>query len=117
MDLKGLSPAETAKLELKHPVTFELIPGAYLMVSGSDSKAYRAMMVEVARESAEKKPELGDMYEKTTARLAKLVSEINGLEEDGKAIKDPVRLLTDYPWIREQVDQFVMRRSNFLPKA
>jgi hypothetical protein len=28
-----------------------------------------------------------------------------------------VRMLTDYPWIREQVDQFVMRRANFLPKA
>ncbi|MGL4517067.1 MAG: hypothetical protein ACRCUH_10310 [Shewanella sp.] len=117
MDIKALSPSETAKLELTHPVTFEIIPDAFLMVNGSDSKAYRAMMVEVARESAEKKPELGDMYEKTTVRLARLVSEIHGLEEDGKTIKDPVKLLTDYPWIREQVDQFVMRRTNFLPKA
>ena len=29
----------------------------------------------------------------------------------------PVKLLTDYPWIRDQVDVFVMRRVNFLPKA
>lgn len=117
MDLKGLSPAESAKLELKHPVTFEIIPDAYLMVCGSDSKQYRAMMVEVARENAEKKPDLDAMYDKTTARLAKLVVEIHGLKEDGKSITDPARLLADYPWIREQVDSFVMRRSNFLPKA
>lgn len=117
MDIKGLSPVESAKLELKHPVTFEVMPDAYLTVYGSDSKTYRAMMVEAARETAEKKPEPGEIYEKTTTRLARLVKEIHGLEEEGKAITDPVRLLTDYPWIREQVDQFVMRRSNFLPKA
>lgn len=117
MDLKGLSPAESARLDLKHPVTFEVIPDAFLMVCGSDSKQYRAMMVEVARESAEKKPDLDSAYDKTNARLAKLVVEINGLKEDGKPITDPVRMLTDYPWIREQVDRFVMQRSNFLPKA
>jgi predicted phage-related endonuclease len=117
MDLKGLSPVESAKLELKHPVTFEVMPDAYLMVYGSDSKAYRSMIIDVARENAEKKIDLEGVYEKTTARLAKLVKEIHGLEEDGKPIIDPVRMLTDYPWIREQVDQFVMRRANFLPKA
>jgi len=117
MDLKGLSPAQSAKLELKHPVTFEVIPDAYLMVFGSDSKQYRTVMTEAARESADKKPDLETVYEKSTERLAKLVAEIHGLKEDGKDISDPVKLLTNYPWIRDQVDVFVMRRVNFLPKA
>lgn len=117
MDLKGLSPAESAKLELTHPVTFEKIPDAYLMVCGSDSKKYRAMLVEVARENAEKQQDPEKAYSNMTAGLAKLVVEINGLKEDGKAITDAVYLLTNYPWIRQQVDQFVMRRANFLPKA
>ena len=117
MDLKGLSPAQSAKLELKHPVTFEVIPDAYLMVFGSDSKQYRAVMTEAAREPADKTADAETVYTKSTERLAKLVAEIHGLKEDGKDIADPVKLLTNYPWIRDQVDVFVMRRVNFLQKA
>lgn len=117
MDLKGLSPAQSAKLELKHPVTFEVIPDSYLMVYGSDSKQYRAVMTEAAREPADKTADAEAVYTKATERLAKLVAEIHGLKEDGKDIANPVKLLTDYPWIRDQVDVFVMRRVNFLPKA
>lgn len=117
MDLKGLSPAESAKLELKHPETFEVIPDAYLKVCGSDSRQYRAMLVEVARNNADAKDDTEAVYRNMTAGLAKLVVEISGLKEDGKPITDPVYLLTHYPWIRQQVDQFVMRRANFLQKA
>ena len=119
MGLKGLSPTESAKLEPLHPVTKEKIEGAFLTVHGSDSKRYRAMMAEAARDiaSQDAAQDTEASYKKTTERLANLIDEIHGLEEDGKPIKDAVKLLTDYPWLRQQVDGFVMRRSNFLPKA
>lgn len=123
MDLKGLSPSETAVMEIIHPVTNKKIPDVHLVVYGSDSKHYRAMIANAAREGAaareakEEQPDPIQLHKKTTQRLATLVAEIVGLKEDGKPITDAVKLLTDYPWIREQVDTFVMRRANFLPKA
>ncbi len=113
MDISNLSPNETAKLALKHPLTGEEMEGCYLVVYGSDSKVYRQMLLDVARERVDKK----DDADAPIRGIARLVKEIHGLEENGKPIADPFYLLTNYPWVREQADVFVMKRANFLPNA
>lgn len=120
MDISNLSVSEVACLDLLHPLTGEPIPGANLLMYGSDSAKYREMMIDIGRKRVERKGEpmtADEQAKEEITRLASLIKEIRGLEENGKNIADPVHLLTKYPWVREQADRFVMVRANFLPKA
>jgi len=45
----------------------------------------------------------------------------SGIEENGVKVDfsfaNAVNLLTDYPWLFEQLDMFIGDRANFLPSA
>lgn len=121
MDLLNFLPSDSAVMRLKHPATGEEIDGIELEIFGSDSRKFRELQKEAAREILNRKRgaavDLDDNEEKAIKRLAELTGEIRGMEEGGKPVTDAFYLYSKYKWIREQVDTFITDRANFLPKA
>lgn len=121
MDLLSLLPKESAVMKLKHPATGEEIDGMELDIFGSDSRKFRDLQKEAAREILNRKRgaeiDLDENEAKAIKRLAELTGGIRGIEEDGKPVTDAVYLYGKYAWIREQVDKYITDRANFLPKA
>jgi hypothetical protein len=121
MDLLNLLPSDSAVMRLKHPATGEEIDGIELDIFGSDSRKFRELQKDAAKEILSRKRgaeiDLDDNEAKAIKRLAELTGEIRGMEEGGKPVTDAVYLYSKYKWIREQVDTFITDRANFLPKA
>lgn len=115
-------------LELTHPKTGEKI-GAVINVLGVDSHQYQAKFRELQRKrlnQINKNPRrLLQTPEQTDAEALELLAAVttgwNGVVLDGKDLafsEDAAReLYARFAWIREQVDQAVGDRANFLPQA
>jgi hypothetical protein len=121
MDLSNLKPkVDTSTLELKHPVTGEVIAddsGKPFTVDVllRHTKEYRDLGYEMADKRAARlaKAKKADTIEKTADTMSDIddmiARSIKGyyLIENGVAVEYSVantkRLLEDYPWIREQV--------------
>lgn len=129
MDLNALKPVkadEGAVLQIVHPETEEPIEGMTITLLGQDSATYRK--IQMAKQQAalnrlaKGKRIATDLdAEKLAAEmiddLAKLTVKWTGFELDGKPLKcdkdNAVTVYTDWPWIREQAQEFVANRANF----
>lgn len=130
MDLETLDTAKGANdgatLDLKHPTTGEPI-GASINLLGADSDAYKQKTIELQRRHMERlrrnskyrrSPE--EMDADATELLAAVTTgwdlEVGG-QRPAFSVATAVSIYARFKWIREQVDEFVAERGNFLPKA
>jgi hypothetical protein len=124
--LKAVKADEGAVLQIAHPETEEPIDGMTITLLGQDSVMYRKIqmakqqaalnrLAKGKRATADLDAEklAGDMIDD----LAKLTVSWTGFELDGKPLKcdksNAVTVYTDWPWIREQAQEFVANRANF----
>lgn len=124
--LKAVKADEGAVLQIAHPETEEPIDGMTMTLLGQDSVTYRKIqmakqqaalnrLAKGKRATADLDAEklAGDMIDD----LAKLTVSWTGFELDGKPLKcdksNAVTVYTDWPWIREQAQEFVANRANF----
>ena len=136
MDLKQFDTRTIAN----KGVIFNPIPPGYsepvkevsFLVVGVDSKIFMDKAIKNAREDMDsmkrnpKKKEVTDEdIEKAKKRriedIAVCILDWSGIEENGVKVDfsfaNAVNLLTDYPWLFEQLDMFIGDRANFLPSA
>lgn len=128
MDLNSLKPVKADKgatLEIIHPETEEAIPGMTITLLGQDSAVYRK--IQLAKQQAilnrmSKGKKMVDLdaeklAEDTIDDLVKLTVKWSGFEmggEDLPATPENVRMVyAEWPWIREQAQEFVANRANF----
>ena len=110
----------------------EPIKEVSFLVVGVDSKIFMDKAIKNAREDMNsmkrnpKKKEISDEdIEKAKKRriedIAVCILDWSGIEENGVKVDfsfaNAVNLLTDYPWLFEQLDMFIGDRANFLPSA
>lgn len=136
MDLKQFDTRTTAN----KGVIFNPIPPGFtepvkevsFVIVGVDSKIFMDKAIKNAREDMDsmkrnpKKKEISDEdIEKAKKRriedIAVCILDWSGIEENGVKVDfsfaNAVNLLTDYPWLFEQLDMFIGDRANFLPSA
>lgn len=128
MDLNSLKPVKADKgatLEIIHPETEEPIDGMTITLLGQDSAVYRKMQFakqqailnrmakgkKVAELDAEK------LADDNIEDLVKLTVKWTGFEINGEALAatpENFRMVyTEWPWIKEQAQEFVANRANF----
>jgi hypothetical protein len=125
-DLKAVKADDGAVCQVLHPETEEPIKGMTITLLGQDSASYRKMQLvkqqAVLNRIAKGKKATGELdAEKLSADmiddLARLTVAWAGFELDGKPLKcdhaNAVTVYTDWPWIREQAQEFVANRANF----
>ena len=114
---------EGAELRVAHPTTGEDL-GIKISLIGMDSKTFRD--ISKARATASLKKKSRDVnFDQGEAEsielLAKCTKGWEGITEDGIEVpfsyENAVKLYTKYLWLKEQVDRFIVDRSNFLPSA
>ena len=136
MDLKQFDTRTTAN----KGVIFNPIPPGYsepikevsFLVVGVDSKIFMDKAIKNAREdmdsmkrNSRKKEVTDEDIEKAKKRriedIAICILDWSGIEENGVKVDfnfaNAVNLLSDYPWLFEQLDMFIGDRANFLPSA
>lgn len=128
MDLNALKPVKADKgatLDILHPETEEPIAGMSITLLGQDSAVYRKM--QLAKQQAilnrmakgKKAAELDaeKLAEDTIDDLVKLTVKWSGFQINGEelaATPENFRMVyTEWPWIREQAQEFVNNRANF----
>lgn len=127
--LDTASPAAAGEiLQLRHPITGDILEGTTIMLRGSDSpefqKASQAALnrrLEVMNRKGSGSLVSAEMIQKDMVEnLVAVTIGWEGIEMDGNPYSySPVnaRLLFGdirFPWLREQVDAFVGDRKNFL---
>ena len=124
-DILDFIPKDTTKVKLVHPVTGEVLScddgtEMFIEVYGSDSKKYRKIQADIARDRSGKKnqklsPEQID--ELVTDQLASCIAAWN-LEYNGEkpvySKSTAVEILSEVRWIREQVAEAINDRASFL---
>lgn len=129
MDLKKFDLTQAADqgatIELLHPVTGEVLTDkgkpVTITVLGADSKVFKdAVKARTRRALGEKKQKIDlDKTERENAELlAKCTLQWSGIEEDGKKLdctfENAVQVYLQYSWIRDQVDEAIGDRANFM---
>ena len=123
MDLADLftrSTAETGvEMKLLHPGTGEVIKNDdgkewVMTVAGTDSDRWKATIRTAARKRGQSSDDGIETMSSLVIGWKNLVLNKEPLKFTPQAA---IKLLTDYPWIRDQVNSFASERANFLPKA
>lgn len=127
--LDTASPASAGEvLQIKHPATGETLEGTTIMLRGSDSPEFQVAAQQIMNKRLAAMNRKGTVYEVSAEVLLRdgienLVAVTIGweaIELDGKTLEfstaNARRLYSDkrFPWLREQVDEFVSDRRNFL---
>ena len=121
MDIANLNTKQAsnkgAALTLKHPVTGENLDT--IILAGMESDAFRKAKHEMAqrRIDAQGKVSVAEVEADAVKLLASCVISWGDLTINGVTPTDSAAVLTEYSWIREQVDAFVSNRANFLQSA
>lgn len=124
MDLSKLNVANSNNgetLQLVHPVTCDDLPIS-ITLAGSDSEAFRNKRLEIQNRNVSsmmKNRKKG--FESNDIDGCELLASVtlswSGVEENGKPVECSTENAMDvyrrFPWIREQVDEFVGDRANF----
>lgn len=123
MDIGQLTTSETAECVIKNPVTGD-DTDIVIILYGQDSKKFRELVKAQAKIAAELKgkgKELEDSIERDADYLAELTAGWRNVEFDGKHLEfskaNAVLVYTMSAPIRNQVNLFIARTVNFLPKA
>jgi len=123
MDLADLftrSTAETGvEMKLLHPGTGEVIKNDdgkewVVTVAGTDSDRWKATIRTAARKRGQSSDDGIETMSSLVIGWKNLVLNKEPLKFTPQAA---IKLLTDYPWIRDQVNSFASERAIFLPKA
>lgn len=128
MDLNALKPVKADKgatLDILHPETEEPIEGMSITLLGQDSAVYRklqlskqqAILNRMAKGKKAADLDAEKLAEDTIDDLVKLTVKWTGFEINGEALpatSENFRMVyTEWPWIREQAQEFVANRANF----
>lgn len=128
MDLNQLKTAkadEGVVMEVRHPETEEAIEGMTITLLGQDSAVYRKISLakqQVALNRISKGKKIADLDAEKLAEdsvddLVKMTVSWTGFSLDGKDLKptaDNFRMVyAEWPWIKEQAQEFVANRANF----
>jgi len=125
MDISALKVSnEPMKMSVRHPTTDEEM-GIVIMLMGSDYEEYQEKVYELRQDAVKSAPnkELDKLSrQKTKGFLLGILSlHITGWEKieiDGKPFKyskdNAIHLMTEWPWMRDQVEEFVDNRANFI---
>lgn len=128
MDLNQLKTAkadEGVVMEVRHPETEEAIEGMTITLLGQDSAVYRKISLakqQVALNRISKGKKIADLDAEKLAEdsvddLVKMTVAWTGFSLDGKELKptaDNFRMVySEWPWIKEQAQEFVANRANF----
>ena len=132
MDLSKLDMNEAAsrgaEMVLRHPSSGEELftddEPIIFQLLGSDSAEYRQRIRAAANKSINKgrrTQTVERLEQESIDLLAGVTVDWSGVVVDGEAVEfshnAAKKLYTEYAWIREQVDEFVGERSNFLSNA
>ena len=123
MDLTNFNLAEKseegAELTLVSPAGEEL--DAKIVLVGKDSPKYRnAFKKIIERKSVKKQKKIDlDLADRETVELVTACTiSWQNIEEDGVVIEfnaeNAKRIYTEHAWVREQADEFIGDRANFL---
>lgn len=118
-------PATGEPLGQENPETGEP-EGAWIKLMGTDSTVYKnaihSRLNKRLNQKKQKDVDIAVEEKSTLVTLAKMTidwSEETGI--DGELLEctqqNAVRLYREFPWVKEQVDEFVAERSNFLNGA
>ena len=128
MDLNNLKPVladDGATLEVKHPVTEEVIDGMTIRLRGQDSNTYRKIKHKkqnaiLARMSKGKKAadlEAEKLEADTIDELVELTISWTGFKLEGEALEPTKenyrKVYSEFEWLRDQAAEFVANRANF----
>ncbi len=128
MDLNALKPVKADKgatLDILHPETEEPIEGMSITLLGQDSAVYRklqlskqqAILNRMAKGKKAADLDAEKLAEDTIDDLVKLTVKWTGFEINGEALAatpENFRMVyNEWPWIREQAQEFVNNRANF----
>lgn len=130
MDLSTLAvTSEGQTLELRHPLNGTLLKtdkGTPISITlvGADSVAFRraqrAILDKRLNQKSKAKLSAAELEEEAVSTLVGCTVGWSGIVLDGKDLpfnKDNIKALygrSDLPWIKDQVDEFIADRSNFL---
>jgi len=129
MDLSTLSTTaasdEGATMALLHPTTFEPMANdkgdpCLIKLLGRDSKKFRDNVRTKANQRLNQKKapkkDYDDYENDGLALLASLTVSFINIEYNGKPAKasDASEIYRELPWVKEQVDEFVNDRANFI---
>jgi hypothetical protein len=126
-DLSNLDTKQDAVLQLLHPTTGEPMHdsnGTPFTVTcwGADSDNYRTAEKKVAslalKQNQRGKPVDMDVVEAQSLKVMRACIRDWHIVLNGELLpctaETVLTVLTEYPWLREQIDQFINDRSNFL---
>lgn len=128
MNLNDILPQEDlevpATLHLTHPITGDElfhndIPMTITMYGAESEIAKKTMKQRAQKQlNSRAKQNIDETIEFNTNFLAKMMTGFTGMFENDEEIQfsreEAYKLLKKYPWIREQADQFIAERSNFI---
>lgn len=126
MDLAKLAVVETAILEVRHPVTEDVIEGMTILFHGPTSQVVRKLQLAksqaaINRLAKGKKAvdlDAAKLIEENIADSFKRAVDWSGFELDGKKLdfteENWVKVMTEYPWLNDQVSSFLGDSGNFL---
>jgi hypothetical protein len=112
---------EGAELSLVHPVTGEEL-GVYLRIAGKDSEIHLRAIRQLADKRSKKhlrnKLTAEDVERDSMEIRARVTLSWRGVVLDGEELpcnrENALALYRRFPWIVEQVDEFVYDRGNYL---
>lgn len=124
-DLKNLFTKDLAangvEMKIRHPADGSIIKGEdgkpwVVTVIGTDSDKWKELQANIGKKRNQ------DIDDRATEKLlAGLIVGWRGLVLEGEQLKftpqAAIKLLIDYPWIRDQINLFANDRTNFLPEA
>ena len=110
------------KMLLEHPVTGEpLGVGAFIVLAGADSSAYRKAQSVISKRRVKKRLDkitAEDMRAESVEMLARCSLSWGNIIVDGQewscSVETAKAFFTRFPWAYEQADRFVHDRSNYL---
>jgi hypothetical protein len=127
-DLSQLDTAkasdEGAELELRHPKTGEVLGGPVIILAGPDSEIVRGAQRKLTNKRLKGRRTKVDAEMIEDEQLEVLALSTLGWRDiacDGAVLpcsKENAKMLYGrFPWIREQVDEFVGERGNFIKSS
>ena len=115
---------EGAELEVLDPVTGEAV-GVYITLAGADSAVHRKAAVNASKRRLNSQKgfrnkgfDLEKMQEESIEIFAACTLSWRGVQVDGALLPcsrdNAIKMYTRFPWLREQVEQFIGDRSAYL---
>jgi hypothetical protein len=120
MDISSLRPLEEVEVNITHPITKEETD-IFFIVTGMDSKEYRQITRDVmVRRMANTDAPTSELDDDEIEILAHCTKGFKGLTIDGeepeKSLDGFTKIYSEFPWIKEQVTNFISKKSNFFLK-